>query len=135
MTQTWTGNACSALLNCFCSQCFYHSERKRPRAVYREEQLALPFESLLCSLSSVGVPQYPVDQEKKGLRHQTWASEYRCTPISITVLSIEFEEKRTMTSLHCLFVSKGSFQGGLILWMHTSLTLVLNLTGRTWKPA
>jgi hypothetical protein len=40
-----------------------------------------------------------------------------------------------MTSLHCLFVSKGSFQGGLILWMHTSLTLVPDLTGRTWKPA
>ena len=69
MSQTWTGSACSALLNCFCSQCFYHSEIKRPISLYREGQLALPFESLFCFLSSVGVPQYPVGQEKEGLRH------------------------------------------------------------------
>jgi hypothetical protein len=35
---------------------YHHSRREIPRVVFREEQLALPFESLLCSLSSVEDP-------------------------------------------------------------------------------
>jgi hypothetical protein len=59
-----------------------------------------------------------VGQQKEGLRHQTWAREYRCSPFPL--LTSHLSLKWTMTSFHCHFVSTGLLPRGLILWMHTS---------------